>query len=250
MDGQSPPWLIESDSIKIIYHSEIISAEFLPTFCSTVIESSLHKIPGLAEHFVYNNDDCLFWGKVDSSTFMNDRDPIIHLNDVVSQSGEILPSDSGHIAGIKNANKLLDRKFGQKSRKECHHFSQLMTKSACELAWNYFESDILRSLVNKFRSANSIAFTNHLVPHLMIELDQARFSSCGTKGVGISFRSFRILNHIVNALKYGGQRGEDRAMATLASIPDLTFLVIDGDATTVSKILNNWFAEPSEFEKS
>ena len=43
--------------IKLINHSQIIDAKYLPTFNSHVIEANLYKIPDLSEHFIYFNDD-------------------------------------------------------------------------------------------------------------------------------------------------------------------------------------------------
>lgn len=58
---QRPNWLvIPHPRIKIVHHDEIIDPEYLPTFNPNCIESYLHKIPGLSEHFIYINDDFLF----------------------------------------------------------------------------------------------------------------------------------------------------------------------------------------------
>jgi len=57
-DGQTPPWLDTGNpALRVVDHREIIPAEYLPTFSSRVIEAFLHRIPGLAEHFIYFNDD-------------------------------------------------------------------------------------------------------------------------------------------------------------------------------------------------
>ena len=60
-DGQRPSWMIDPlpDKFHIIHHSQIIPARALPTFNSLCIESFLHKIPGLAEHYLYFNDDMI-----------------------------------------------------------------------------------------------------------------------------------------------------------------------------------------------
>ena len=58
-NGQIPNWLnIQNDRIKVITHAEIFSNKsHLPTFSSPSIESNLHNIPGISEHFLYFNDD-------------------------------------------------------------------------------------------------------------------------------------------------------------------------------------------------
>jgi hypothetical protein len=55
--GQRPPWLADHPKITLVDHREILPPDGLPTFNSHAIEASLHHIDGLAEHFVYFNDD-------------------------------------------------------------------------------------------------------------------------------------------------------------------------------------------------
>ena len=56
--GQTPSWLDTSHPrINLVDHRDILPADALPTFNSHAIETSLHRIEGLAEHFVYFNDD-------------------------------------------------------------------------------------------------------------------------------------------------------------------------------------------------
>jgi hypothetical protein len=59
---QTPGWLVEDDRLRLVPHSEIFPPDWLPTFNSHSIESRLHHIEGLAERFVYFNDD-MFLGR-------------------------------------------------------------------------------------------------------------------------------------------------------------------------------------------
>ena len=56
--GHLPEWLnTDHPKINIVKHTDYIPEEYLPTFNSHTIELNLHRIPGLAEQFVYFNDD-------------------------------------------------------------------------------------------------------------------------------------------------------------------------------------------------
>ena len=56
--GHVPKWLNTSNQrIKIVNHKDYIPEKYLPTFSSHVIELNIHRIEGLAEHFIYFNDD-------------------------------------------------------------------------------------------------------------------------------------------------------------------------------------------------
>lgn len=64
-DGQTPAWLRPSPGLTIIDHRDLLPAAALPVFDSGHIESYLHHIPGLAERFIYLNDDVFFGAPVD-----------------------------------------------------------------------------------------------------------------------------------------------------------------------------------------
>ena len=55
---QVPEWLDQS-KVHVVLHKGIIPEDLLPTFNSTTIEMYLCKINGLAEHFIYSNDDMM-----------------------------------------------------------------------------------------------------------------------------------------------------------------------------------------------
>lgn len=56
--GHLPAFLnLNAPRLHIVRHEEFLPKEYLPTFSSHTIEMNLHRIPGLAEHFVYFNDD-------------------------------------------------------------------------------------------------------------------------------------------------------------------------------------------------
>lgn len=60
--GQRPDWLAEHPQVRVVDHRDILPPDALPTFNSQAIETALHRVPGLAEHFVYLNDD-VFLGR-------------------------------------------------------------------------------------------------------------------------------------------------------------------------------------------
>lgn len=56
--GQRPAWLnTDHPKLHLVDHKDFMPAECLPTFSINPIELNLHRIEGLAEQFVYFNDD-------------------------------------------------------------------------------------------------------------------------------------------------------------------------------------------------
>ena len=79
-DRQVPNWLDVGGKVSIVDHSEIIPKGLLPTYASTTIEMYLDNIPGLAEQFIYSNDDMFFAKPLNPSDFFDeDGRPIVWL---------------------------------------------------------------------------------------------------------------------------------------------------------------------------
>lgn len=75
-DGARPDYIrADVPKLKFITHREIwdaaLSAEDLPTYNSEAIEVHLHRIPGLSEHFIYFNDDCLIGKPLSKDKFFH-----------------------------------------------------------------------------------------------------------------------------------------------------------------------------------
>ena len=74
--GHIPPWLdTNNPKINIVNHKDYIPEEYLPTFSSHTIELNLHRIEGLAEQFVYFNDDMFITAPTKPEDFFKDGKP-------------------------------------------------------------------------------------------------------------------------------------------------------------------------------
>ncbi|KQW06663.1 hypothetical protein ASC66_09415 [Leifsonia sp. Root4] len=74
--GQSPEWLnLEHPKLRLVNQDDIVDREYLPTFNSNAIEMSLHRIPELAENFVYFNDDMMIFAPTEASHFFPNGSP-------------------------------------------------------------------------------------------------------------------------------------------------------------------------------
>lgn len=77
---QKPEWLnVDHPKITIIHHDEVFEEQDIPTFNYNVIESYIHKIPGLSDDFIYMNDDFLLGSEVHAEDFYtSDGNILIH----------------------------------------------------------------------------------------------------------------------------------------------------------------------------
>ena len=68
-ETEIPPWLSTHPKVRIVKHSEVIPAKYLPLYNSVSIEFWLRAISGLSERFVYANDDMFLGRKVGPRQF-------------------------------------------------------------------------------------------------------------------------------------------------------------------------------------
>ena len=75
--SQVPPVdrsLLDSGRVKVVDHTDIVPAAYLPTFNSLVVESCLHRIPGVSDIFLYDNDDYFHFAPVSPNAFVDTTD--------------------------------------------------------------------------------------------------------------------------------------------------------------------------------
>ncbi len=92
--GHLPEWLNTSHpKLNIVRHSDFIDAAYLPLFNSRAIEVNIHRIPGLADRFVYFNDDCFVNRPLDPSFFFRGGLPcdVFGYNAISPQNGLAVP---------------------------------------------------------------------------------------------------------------------------------------------------------------
>lgn len=75
-DAQAPPvdaHLIASGRVRVVDHAQIVPDVYRPVFGSTIIESFLHRIPGLSEVWLYDNDDLMHFGPAAPGAFLREE---------------------------------------------------------------------------------------------------------------------------------------------------------------------------------
>ena len=176
--GQKPDWLNENHpKLSLINHSDYIPKQYLPVFNSSLIEIYLHKIPGLADNFVYFNDDFFIINNISKERFFKNGLP----NDIAAfryNSGMGLWSKclinnikiinerfDKHTVLKRDHNKWYNPDYGKKSRitrlmKPYDKFITLITphnaqpylKSTFEEVWDYAGDKLTKASENRFRS--------------------------------------------------------------------------------------------------
>ena len=81
--GHVPAFLnLDAPKLHVVRHDAFIPTEYLPTFSSHTIEMNIHRIPDLAEHFIYFNDDMFLLSAMGERDFFRDGLPCTYSAEV------------------------------------------------------------------------------------------------------------------------------------------------------------------------
>lgn len=164
-DNQRPQWLQTDERIKIIDHSEIIEGHYLPTFNSHVIEAYLHKIPGLAEHFIYFNDDVFVARPLPAGHFFKGNGiASLFLSQKSLANMQSRGTDTPTLSASHNAVEIFDRDFQITIDTPLVHTYVPLRKSIFEKSWKLYEYEIRKFLPNKFRTNNDMNLATFFIP--------------------------------------------------------------------------------------
>lgn len=130
--GQKPQWLnVDNPRINLVDHKDFIPHEFLPTYNSVVIERYLHRIPGLADRFVYFNDDFYIINHISPERFFRNGLPC----DIATFLYN--PSWSQWYKRIKNNLRIINRHFDKKEVMKRDHDKWFDKSYGSRARWNY-----------------------------------------------------------------------------------------------------------------
>lgn len=162
-DDQAPSWLnTDNPRLTVVHHKEIFGEDGrLPTFNSHAIEARLHHIDGLAEHYVYLNDDFLFCRRVAPETFF--------LSNGLAKffpSNALIPPTDGTAASrsvddaARNSQELIRRHFGRITHQKMKHAPYAQRRSVLYEAEEVFADEFGRTAASQFRSPSDLPVTS------------------------------------------------------------------------------------------
>lgn len=154
-DNQVPQWLdVSNPKIHIVDHTKILPPEALPTFNSMAIETVLHNIPELSEHFLFANDDMFFGNFVEKTFFYNQKgEPIVRFS-----KRKIINKIYRRLYGytIAQAYKFVKNKVGESCAHFPHHNIDAYRKSDLAQCRCEFEEIFHKTMMQKFREKESV----------------------------------------------------------------------------------------------
>lgn len=240
-DQQVPEWLDTSaPHLHVVDHRELFTEAALPTFNSHVISSYLHRIDGLAEHFLYINDDVFFGRPVSPRHFFT---PAGQARVFASRHrrpfGEASAHNAPHFNAAHNIRRILEREFGVTVSRATLHTPVPLLRSELAHLEERFAEEYAVTRANQFRGPEDIA------PGILFH----HYSQI--TGVGVASA---IDYHYFNV-------GDDRRLDDLRAFLELqdrdVFCLNDADAEEltpmpeeeIARFLERYFPIRSRFEK-
>jgi hypothetical protein len=163
-DSPAPHWLREHPRVTIVRSEDFFAdPTVLPTHNSHAVESQLHRIPGLAEHFLYSNDDMFFGRLLDPGLFFTSAGISRFVeSDVKIGAGEPTLRRSGHDNALRVNRALLHERFGRTIVRDLEHCATPLRRSVMAELEREFAEDFARTAAARFRSASDVSVTNSL----------------------------------------------------------------------------------------
>lgn len=161
-DSVPPAWLAEHPKITIVRGEEYFSDRAaLPTYSSHAVESQLHHIPELAEHFLYSNDDMFFGRPLKASMFFSPGG-VTRFIEAKTRIG--LGANDPERSGYENAarvnRQLIFERFGQVITRHLEHTAVPLRKSVLLEMEREFSEEFARTQSSVFRSCTDISVTS------------------------------------------------------------------------------------------
>jgi hypothetical protein len=164
--GQRPSWLADHPKFQVVDHSEIFSADELPTFNSHAIEARLHRIDGLSEHYLYVNDDVFFGRVLDATSFFAPNGIArMFLSTAPIPPGPATSEDLPVDAAAKNGRDLLIESVGYAPSRKLAHVPHPQIASVVREAEQRFAARVAQTARSRFRSADDVSMASSLAQH-------------------------------------------------------------------------------------
>lgn len=162
---QRPDWLVEDERLRVVSHRDIFPSDWLPTFNSHAIESRLHHIQDLAEHFVYFNDDVFLARPVPPSLFFTPTGASLVFEGDAKVPTVDDPNGLGVDAAAVNGQRLIKEMFGRTVDRKLLHTPHALRRSVLADAEQRCAEVFRTTGASRFRSMTDVSIASAFAHH-------------------------------------------------------------------------------------
>jgi glycosyltransferase involved in cell wall biosynthesis len=164
--GQVPDWLDTAHpGVRLVDHREILPADALPTYNSHAIETALHRVPDLTEHFVYLNDDFLLGRPVRPEAFFSPAGLFASFFSANAIGLSDLPGAPAYLKAAWNNRNLLERTFGAVTTNTLAHAPYPHRRSILDEITQRFPDEVAATARAPFRSETDLSLLSSFAQH-------------------------------------------------------------------------------------
>ncbi|MGW2206565.1 stealth family protein [Streptomyces sp. NPDC001774] len=241
--GQVPGWLHDAHpGLRVVDHREIFSdPTALPTFNSHAIESQLHRIADLSEHFLYLNDDVFFGRPVSLGSFFHPNGLTkFFMSKALIPSGRPSPEDLPVNAAGKNSRGLIAQQFGVVISQKMKHTPHALRRSVLAEIEQTYERAHHTTQHSRFRSPQDVPIASSLHHYYAYHSARATVGDLRYQYIDIGDRmAQQRLDRLL------ARRDFDTFCINDTVVPEDR----DAQARMVQRFLDGYFPVPSPYER-
>ena len=182
--GQVPSFLkLDHPKLHLVTHRDFMPEDCLPTFNASAIEMNIHRIEGLAEHFLYMNDDTFIGRPLQPEAFFKNGLPCVNGSEQIippiriTEAARHMPFNDVGVINAHFKKKTQLRKNRGKYIHPCYGLKDNIKTLAVRIAYpNFFVG-----FKNKHTIAPFLKQTFEEIwaaePELLMETSRSRFRS-------------------------------------------------------------------------
>ncbi|RRR97690.1 stealth conserved region 3 domain-containing protein, partial [Glycomyces terrestris] len=158
------------EGVRIVDHAEIFAdPSVLPVFSSHAIATQLHRIPGLADHYLVMNDDVFFGVPSRAEKFFHPSGLAqLPFSPLQIGVGDARAEDSAPNSAGRNVRALLEADFGRQTVSKFKHIPHpQLREAAAEMAERYAAA-VDATARSRFRDPADIEFVGMLHHYSML----------------------------------------------------------------------------------
>jgi hypothetical protein len=243
--GQIPEWLdTDHPDVHVVDHTELLDAAHLPTFNSHAIEARLHHIDGLAEHYIYLNDDFILGREVTAGTFFTPNGLAKLFPDELAPipagppTVDDLPVDSAS----KNVRDLLRVHCDLHIGRKILHVPYPQRRSVLAELERRFPDEFERTAASRFRHPTDLNIASCLAPYYAFATGRAVPADIAAEYINVAFRWA--------ALQMGGLLKRRNVDAFCINETDALPDRVDDIRAAITRFLQSYLPVPGPWERA
>lgn len=242
--SQCPDWLnVDHPKLELVDHKDIYrDPSWLPTFNSSGIETQLHRVPGLADKFIYFNDDFFLGQTTKVTDFFYGNGVLKYFpSSQMAYEHDIDETSEEYIQADKNAIELFSNEFDSLNRHIMKHVPYASDRLLIDEMEHKFSENFNGCGKEPFRSSNDLRPIAFMQYHYGYKLGRAMPSSISHRYLALWKDSIiEQLESVQRSRKY-----KTLCINDVGLQPERTAEVNNA----VIEFLETYYPTPSSFEK-